>query len=99
MYVFDCSSNVENISVSLEALYQTLHINLQSNLYGTYLYSAYPVMVTMGTIGVSPSITFFTKSNLTMRQIGSANFKYDIDITKFSLLSQLVAHKGEKSRN
>ncbi|KAK0069360.1 C-type mannose receptor 2, partial [Biomphalaria pfeifferi] len=44
-------SNVENISVLLEALYQTLHINLQSNLYGTYLYSAYPVMVTMGTVG------------------------------------------------
>ncbi|KAH9518786.1 hypothetical protein Btru_006267 [Bulinus truncatus] len=42
-------SNVDTISTSLDSLYQSLNINMKTNLDGTYLYSTQPVQVLLAT--------------------------------------------------
>ncbi|XP_055865353.1 uncharacterized protein LOC129922667 [Biomphalaria glabrata] len=52
-------NNVENITVNQLTLYQTLNLNLHTNLDRTYLYSTQPVKVSLGTIGlISNLITY-----------------------------------------
>ncbi|KAH9504532.1 hypothetical protein Btru_063090, partial [Bulinus truncatus] len=52
-------SNVDSITTSLDSLYQSLKINMKTNLDGTYLYSTQPVQVLLATSAkISGQISF-----------------------------------------
>uniref|UniRef100_A0A2C9LW25 C-type lectin domain-containing protein n=1 Tax=Biomphalaria glabrata TaxID=6526 RepID=A0A2C9LW25_BIOGL len=73
--ISDCNINVhivDNMTAVLESLYQTLNINLQTNLDGTYLYSTEPVILTLGGTGQIPMAADTTLDDvLPMAYIGS----------------------------
>ncbi|KAK0069353.1 hypothetical protein Bpfe_001535, partial [Biomphalaria pfeifferi] len=73
-------SIVDNMTAVLESLYQTLNINLQTNLEGTYLYSTEPVILTLGSTGIPMAADTTLDDVLPMAYIGSDYISFSFRI-------------------
>ncbi|KAI8775524.1 macrophage mannose receptor 1 isoform X2 [Biomphalaria glabrata] len=84
-------SIVDNMTAVLESLYQTLSINLQTNLDGTYLYSTEPVILTLGATGIPMAADTTLDDVLPMAYIGSDYVSFPFRIPDSETQVQLQA--------